>query len=496
MISRRNWMQLAALGAPALLAADEIPSHPRDLKFSALRYAPPDPKEHRHELPGGAVAYLVEDHELPLVSIRLSFRAAGWMVPEDLTGLAGMTGSQMRAGGTTSLSAREFDEETAFLATGIGSSLGATSGSASVGCLKQNLDRSLELLWDMLKNPGFDEQRFQLSVARTLQGMPRRNDDSSRIATREYRRLMRGEHFTTRTSTEVSIKALTVEAMRETHQRWFHPSRFVFSVSGDFETQEMLDRLSEAIAAEGWPDKQPDAPPVPEPSHQPKPGVYMIDMPELNQAQVRMGHLGIERSNPDHIAVGIMNDILGGGGFTSRIMSRVRSDEGLAYSAGSSFPPGTYYPGTFTAAFGSDNSKSAQATTIVMEELEKMRSEKVTDAELSTSKNYAVEIFPRFFASAGQVAGTFASDELTDREEGYWDKYRERVSSVTADDVLRVAQKYLHPENLVILGVGNKIQMTAGNPDLKQFSFETLAGDGGIQELRLPDPMTMEYPEG
>jgi len=495
-MTRRNWIQTAALGVPALLAADEIPSHPRDLKFPALSYSPPDPKEYRHELPGGAVAYLVEDHELPLVNVSLSFRAAGWLVPEDLTGLARMTGSQIRAGGTTSLSAREFDEEAAFLATGIGSSLGATSGSASVGCLKQNLDRSLELLFDMLKNPGFDEQRFQLAVAQSLQSMPRRNDDSSRIASREYQRLMRGDHFTTRTSTEASIKALTVDAMRELHHRWFHPSRFVFSVSGDFDTKEMIGRLSEAITAEGWPERQPDAPSVPEPSHQPKPGVYLIDKPDLNQAQVRMGHLGIERSNPDHIAIGIMNDILGGGGFASRIMSRVRSDEGLAYSAGSSFSPGTHYPGTFTAAFGSDNAKSAQATTIVMEELEKMRSEKVTDTELGTSKNYAVEIFPRFFASAGQVAGTFASDELTDREEGYWDKYRERVSAVTADDVLRVAQKYLHPDKLVVVGVGNKLQMLAGNPDLKQYSFESLAGDTEIETIRLPDPMTMVYPEG
>lgn len=495
MISRRRWIQTAALAAPALLAADEIPPHPSDLEFPALDYSPPDPKEYRRELPGGAVAYLVEDRALPLVNVGLSFRSAGWLVPENLTGLAGMTGSQIRSGGTKTLSAREFDEETAFLATNVRTALGATSGSASMGCLKQNLDRSLELFFEMLKHPGFDEQRFQLAVARTLQGMPRRNDDSSRIAMREYRRLMRGDHFTTRTSTEATIQALTTDAMREMHARWFHPSRFIFTASGDFDTDEMVERLSEAITAAGWPEKQPDAPEVPEPSHEPRPGVYVVDKVDVNQAQIRMGHLGIERSNPDHIAVAVMNDILGGGGFTSRIMSRVRSDEGLAYSAGSSFSPGTYYPGTFTAAFGSDNSKSAQATQIVLEELDKMRSEKVTDLELATSKNYSIEIFPRFFASAGQVAGTFASDELTGREEGYWEKYRERISAVTADDVLRVAQEYLQPEKMVILGVGNRAQMLAGNPDLEQYSFEKLAGERGVEQIRLPDPMTMVYPE-
>ena len=494
-LNRRDWLKLSAAGAPGLLGAAEIPSPPDELEFPKLDFDPPSPADHRHELPGGAVAYLVEDKQLPLVSVSLSYNMGGHLVPEELVGLASFTGSQMRAGGTTNISARDLDEETAFLASGISTSMGALSGSAGMNCLTQNLDRTMELFFEVLKNPGFDKQRFEISRARAIQGMERRNDDTGRISSREFRRLMRGEHFTTRSTTKASVEAVTIDGMREFHQKWIHPSRFIFAVSGDFDTQEMLDRLSEAVSAGGWPASPAEVPEIPAPPYPAPPGVFMIDKPDVNQSQIRMGHVGIERDNPDHIPLGVMNDILGGGGFTSRIMSRVRSDEGLAYSAGSTFIPGTYYRGNFSASFQSQNPKCAEATTIVLEEIDKMRQEKVTAEELDTSKTYAIEIFPRFFATAGQVAGTFASDELTGREEGYWQKYRDRVAAVTDDEVLRVAQEYLDSKKLLILGVGNVAQMLAGNPDKPDYSFKKLDGDGEIERLRLPDPLTMEYPD-
>jgi predicted Zn-dependent peptidase len=365
-----------------------------------------------------------------------------------------------------------------------------------MSCLKANLDRTLELFFDVLKNPGFDEQRFQLSIAQSLQGMERRNDDTNGISSREYSRLLRGDnHFSTWQTTKPSLEAITIDGMRAFHQKYLHPSSFMFSVSGDFDTQEMLQKLGEAMEAE-WPAKtKPDIPPVPAPEHNPAPGVYMVQKDGVNQSRIQMGHIGIMRSNPDNIAVSVMNYILGGGGFISRITQRVRSDEGLAYSTGSSFSAGTYYPGTFTAGFQSQNPRCAQATGIVLEEIERIREEKVSEEELSVSKNYVIEIFPRFFATAGQIAGTFANDEFTEREPDYWQKYRDRVAAVTPDDILRVAQTYLKPEQLVILGVGEIGQMLAGNPDQAAYSFANFAGDAGIKRIPLPDPLTLEYPD-
>lgn len=498
-MNRRDWIRTAAAATASSmwLQADDIPAHPRELQFPALSFEPPSVDEYRRDLIGGASAYLVEDHQLPLVSVGLTIRTGGYLVPNDHLGLAGFTGSQMRSGGTKTMSAREFDEESAFLATQISSNIGATSGGASVNCLKSTLDASLAMLFDMLKNPGFDPERLEISRTQTLQGMQRRNDRLRSIQSREFARLMRGDnHFTTKQSTAATVKSITPDLMRDFHQSYLDPSRFIFAVSGDFDTEDMVRRLNAALQ-DGWPANAKNPGKIPAPNHTPQAGVYIVDKVErdINQSHVAIGHPGIERSNPDHIAVGIMNDILGGGGFISRIMSRVRSDEGLAYSAGSSFRAGTYYPGLFQAAFQSRNPTCAQAAAIIFEEIDRIRNEKVSALEIDTAKSSAIEIFPRFFATAGQIAGTFAADEYTEREAGYWEKYRERVADVGIDDVLDAAQKYLHPEKSVVLAVGNREAMLAGNPDKPDYSFEKFAHGNEIHSIPLPDPMTMEYPE-
>ena len=186
---RRTWFKTAAgglLGA-TLPAQDALPRHPRDLVYPPLDFEPPDPATYRHELDTGAVAYLVEDHQLPLVSVSLTLRAGAYQVPDERAGLASFTGSQMRSGGTTLRNAREFDEEAAFLATRIGSGIGGTSADASLNCLKQNLDASLDMFFEMLKSPGFAEERLEVARARSLQGLARRNDRLGEILSRSSR---------------------------------------------------------------------------------------------------------------------------------------------------------------------------------------------------------------------------------------------------------------------------------------------------------------------
>jgi zinc protease len=266
---------------------------------------------------------------------------------------------------------------------------------------------------------------------------------------------------------------------------------FTLAVSGDFRTAEMKAKLEQAMSQ--WPSggKTPAPPKL---DLAPVPGVYMVHKEDVNQARVSIGHLGIMRGNPDEFALDMMNDILGGSGFTSRITARVRSDEGLAYSAGSDFSAGVYYEGQFVASFQSKSATAAQATQIILDEIHRIRTEKVTAEELETVKNNAIEVFPRYFASAAAIAGTFANDEYTGRDPGFWEVYRDRLRAVTVDDVLRVAQTYLHPDRLVILAVGNVDEILKGDPDQPQFSFEKISR-GKIIRIPLPDPRTMIYPK-
>ncbi len=496
ILSATLTLALLALAPAGLLAQtmqkSDIPARPADLKFAPLSYTPPKREKYRHVLPNGVVVYAVEDSALPLVNISVLVRTGAYLDPAGKEGLASLTGSQMRAGGTTSKTAEQFDEAADFLAAGISSSIGGTQGNASLNLLTKDLDQGLTLFFDMLRNPGFQEDRLKLAKSQVLQAMERRNDRTDAIENREWTRLVRGaEHFTAKDATKASVESVMREDLAAFHKKYFHPANFIFAVSGDLDTKQMLSKLE--AATKDWPSTKEAVPEVPKPTHTPVAGVYAVHKADVNQGRVTIGHLGSMRDNPDGFALDIMNDILGGGGFTSRITSRVRSDEGLAYSAGSSYGLGVYYPGTFQASFQSKSPTTAQAIDIILEEINRIRTSKVSAEELETAKNSAVEIFPRFFATAGQIAGTFAQDEYTKRPADYWDKYRERVRAVTAEDVQRVAQKYLAPDKLVILVVGNIDDITKGNPDRPQHSLVKVAG-GTVKRIPLPDPLTLVYP--
>lgn len=485
---------LGALGVmlAAAAAAQPIPAHPSELTYEMLDFTPPASADHRHVLSNGVVVFVVEDHELPLVTVAVTVRTGAYLDPPDKAGLAALTGSQMRAGGTTTTSAADFDEEAAYLAAQIDSSIGATSGGASMNCLTRDLDACLDLFFDMLANPGFDEDRLALAKRQALQQMERRNDATGTIERREWQRLMRGDaHFSTRPRTRASIEAITRDDLAAFHRAYHHPGNFLVAVSGDVDTAGILAELERRF--EGWEAGAAPVAPVPAPDFTPSPGLYLVDKPDVNQGRVVIGHLGATRDNPDRYKLLVMNDILGGGGFSARLLTRVRSDEGLAYSASSNFGLGVYYEGVFRAGFQSRSETVARAAAIVLEEIERMRTEPVTEEELRNSIAYFVETFSRNFSSAASTAGLFVRDEYTGRDPSYLAAYRENVAAVTVEEVLDAAGRYLDPEALVVLVVGNLEAILAGDPERPEFSLEALR-PGPAVRIPLPDPFTMEYP--
>jgi zinc protease len=470
----------------------EIPKSPEDLRYAPLAFEPPAAADYRVVLKNGMVVFIAEDKALPLVNVSITLRAGSWLDPEGKEGLAAMTGSLMRTGGTKSLTAEELDERLDFLAAEVFTGMGDTSGSAGLNCLADNLDDALAIFVEVLREPRFQEDRLALARQQALQQMKKRNDDSADIEGREWNVLLNGaDHFTNRFTTEASIGSITRDDLVAFHRRWVHPANMIAAVSGSFDRAAMLARLEKAFA--GWPGKGPEVPAIPSTIHPADPGLYRIQK-DVPQGRVSMGLPGVMRNNPDTYALTVMNEILGGSGFTSRITTTVRSNEGLAYSAGSAISFGVWYPGRFRAAFQSKSRTVPWATELVLDEIEKMREGPVTADELKTIEDSIVETFPSSFASKAQQMGIFASDEYTGRDPSYWHTYRDRIRAVTADDVQRVARKYLVPEKMIVLVVGNQPEIAAGDPE-HPVTLRSLAPGGNVVDLPLRDPMTMKMPQ-
>jgi zinc protease len=468
-----------------------IPARPEQLKYPPLKYEPPNPADYRTVLKNGTVAYIVPDHELPLINIRVYVHTGDYLVPKGKEGLAALTGYLLSHGGTKSMTAEQLEERLAFLAANLSVDVGNDSGSVNLNLLSKDLDEGFRILREIVTEPRFQDDKITLAKDQTLQGLRQRNDESSAIEARERGFLAFGEDFwVNRYSTAASIESLTKADFQEFHRKWFHPDNFIIAVNGDFDATAMTEKLNQFLS--DWPFTGPKPPAIPTDTHFAKPGIYVVDK-DVNQGRVAMMLPGVMRDDPDYFACIVMNDILGGGGFTSRIMNRVRSDEGLAYSAGSSFPGGIYYPLTFTAGFQSKSRTVPYAISIVEQQMKEITEKRVTDAELNTAKRSFIDRFPRSFATKTQVATTFAYDEFTGRyakDPHYWQAFRANIEKVSKQDVDRVAKRFLHPDQLVILIVGQKNEIFKGHPD-HDITLAKLSNNA-ITELPLRDPMTMK----
>ncbi len=476
--------------APAL-AQSAIPNRPEKLTYPPLVYEPPAPGKFRLVLKSGPVAYVVPDRELPLVNLVVYVHTGSYLEPAGQEGLADLTGYLLARGGTKSKTAEALEERLAFLAAQLNSSISANQGSVSLNLLAKDLDEGLAILREVLTAPRFQDDKIALRKQQMLQAMKQRNDDSAAIEEREQGFLAFGEKFWANDhSTAASVEAITRGDLEKFHHHWFHPANLVVAASGDFDRDQMVQKL-EALFAD-WPFKGEAPPSIPTNTTFAATGVYLVEK-DVNQGRVAMMLPGILRENPDYFAVVIMNDILGGGGFTSRIMNRVRSDEGLAYDAHSIFQGGIYYPLTFTAGFQSKSRTVAYAASIVLDEMKKIAATPVTESELNTSKHGFIDRFPRAFATKAQVATMFAQDEFTGRyarQPDYWRTYRSRLEAISRDDVLRVAKKHLTPDKLVILVVGQKDQILLGHPDHAVKLTELVRGP--LRDVPLRDPLTMK----
>jgi len=316
---------------------------PRTMTFPPLSFTVPT--SGRFLLDNGMIVYLMTDHELPLVHVTAYLNVASLYEPEDKVGLAQLTGAVMRSGGTRETPVEKLDAELEFMASAIESSIGSDMGTVSLTTLKKNLPRTLELFGQVMTQPVFREDRVLLAKRRTVEALRRQDDDPKAIAGRELIRVLYAGHPLARVPTVESVTAVTRDDMLAFHKRYYLPNNVILAVSGDIDRDELRKGLGKAF--DGWQRGEIHFPAIGPPRTDQKPAV-LFARKDVNQSVIRIGGLGIEKSNPDLYAVRVMDYILGGG-LVSRLAKEIRSNEGLAYQAASYFDVGRRFVGAFWA---------------------------------------------------------------------------------------------------------------------------------------------------
>ena len=444
---------LVALGGIRLYAQPKPVEHYQDLAYPPLNKIQP-PKPERFVLANGMTVYLVQDHELPLITVSAIIRVGSRWEPVEKAGLADIVGTVMRTGGTPTRNGDKLDEELDRLGAVVETGIGEDSGGATVSVLKEDINLGLDILADLLQHPAFPQDKIELAKIANRDAIARRNDFPSGIAHREFRRILFGKDSPYAHQTEyATIDAITRDDLVAFHQQFFQPENVILGVWGDFGA-EMKSRIEKVFGA--WPKGGHPKPPVPEvdPNWAKRAGLYLINKEDVNQSRVIMGQLDGRRDNPDYYALDLMNQILGEG-FASRLFSRVRSAQGLAYEVGSSWAAGWDRPGIFSAAGSTKSETTTKILTSIKTELGTFISGGVTDEELQRVKDSTLKEFAFEFDSTGKIVERLMRYEYYGYPSDYLERYQENIRKVTRADAERVAKQYLKPDEFIVLVLGN-----------------------------------------
>jgi zinc protease len=499
-----------ALASPAPAAAAghlaQSPQGPRPEQFTypPLNFKIPKAAEFRTKLGNGLVVYIAEDHEIPWFSASLMVRTGPFLEPKAKLGVDGFTTSIMRSGGSATMTGEQINERLDFLA-----------GTLSANGLSINIksaDEGLKIWMDILTNPAFPEDKLRREKDAALPGIRNRNKNVTQVASRVYEQLIYGEDSPIAQETsEATITAITRDDLQAWHKKYWGATNAILVVSGDFKKAEMLKKLEATFGT--WRKAEKAVPMVPRVVQAAKAGVYMVQ-PEVipNQGVIRIGHLGLKTDDPDYPAVDLMNYVLGGGSFSSRITKIVRTDNGLAYSTSSSFSGGgggggprggrgggtgggILYPGMFTASCQTKNSTVVFASQLMLDIIEDMRAGNVSEADLKMAKSARLNAFPSMFAGVGSIIQLFAGLESNGRPMDYYESYLPKYEKVTVADLKRVAQKWLQPDKMIIMVAGAIEECRAGADKMlpNQPTIDAMAAKFGGRTI---DGLAKKYGDG
>ncbi len=409
-------------------------------------------------LKNGMRVFLMEDREIPIISVRALVRTGSFWEPQGKVGLARLTGTVQRTGGTTSMTGDQLDDFLEARAAIVETGIGGDAGGTSMNCLKQDFDDVFKVFLDVLRNPAFAQDKLDLAKVQANASIARRNDNVGGITGREIGRLVYGPDSPLVSLEQyATIAAITREDLAAWHKTYFVPNNIMLGVSGDFDSKTMRKTIEKAFAS--WP-KGPAVTVGKIPFRTtPNPGVFFIEKADVTQANIAMAELGIEQTNPDYFAAQIMNEVLGGG-FSGRLVNAIRTKKGLAYSVSGGLGAAFDRPGLMRLGMQTKSASLFDAIAALKEEVNGIITNPPTDDEMSLAKESFLNSFIFNYDSRAGILAQQMTYAYHGLPSNYLEMYRSNIEKVTKDDVVRVAKKYVHVDDLSILVVGRAADFT------------------------------------
>ncbi len=426
--------------------------------------------EVRREIaPGRLTVLQVERHNLPVVRITLLIKASPLNEPADKAGVAYLT-SKLLDEGTARRSSSDISSEVEFLGASLDASANSDFSSLSLSVLKKDIEKGFDLFSDVLLNPSFKQEELARKKELLKGVLRQKEEDPAFVAEKTFIKEVFGSHPYGRLveGSIESIDKITRDDIVRFYRSNYLPDNAILSVVGDLTPRELDSLLQKYLS--GW-SKRQHAPVAGGTSEStasgtatPAGGKTVLVNKDITQATIILGGLGISRSNPDYYAAQVMNYILGGGGFASRLMKTVRDEMGLTYSINSAFI-GNKEPGQFEVEVQTKNESSGAVINEIVKEMRLIQREPVTDQELSDAKAYLTGSFPRRLETSRRIADFLAARQFYNLGDDYIEKYPEYINKVTKEDIMRVAAKYLTPADYKLVIVGNEKKLDLKSVD-------------------------------
>lgn len=433
------------------------------------------PKIEKSKLSNGLEVWLVHQNELPIVSMNLVVQTGG--TADSKSGLANVTANLLNTG-TKTRSALDISNQMQSIGAQLGTGSDWDSSNVSMSTLTRNMDKALDVFSDVVVNPAFPDKELETQRRRAMVGFIQRKNNPNAVANVAYNSLLYGKNHPygrQLSGDEESLKSITKDDIQKFYETYYRPNNATLIVVGDADSKTLLPKLEKAFA--NW--KAADVPvaKIPAAPAFEKPGIYIVDKPGAAQSVVTIGHIGVERSNPDYFPLIVMNSLLGGQ-FTSRVNLNLREEKGYTYGArtGWSFRKGA---GPFSASADVQTGVTKESVEEFMKELNGIRGDiPVTQMELEYNKQSIIRRYPSGFETIGQISNQLSNLLIYGLSDSYFNEYIQKVNAVSVADVNRVAKKYLNPSKMAIVIVGDKKVIEPRLKEIGGYSITYLDADG------------------